>query len=279
MNYPEKMMTRSKICAIIASFAMSGAASASVLYTPGDTIPSDSFASTGIFRDLKLPGGGDARDIGATVFGINSPRLDFSYLFTNGLDPNSIRFEGRTNSLSEVPGLLTGEPFLAGYLVYDNGLWFEGESRSEIFLQTFSPSIVGATQTLVETAVIVGTPNNDDPEQSADIVYFEGRPELGSLRVYEGEVAAIEVWEHFGSLHLDSFGDVVSGPGTGFYYSGIDAVPAEFVPDGTGSGVFEPADTAAVPEPTALFIWSVFIGVGLVVAVRRNPVRSTPPAA
>ena len=145
------------------------------------------------------------------------------------------------------------------------------EHRSRRFsCRHSSPNIQGATQTLVENAVVVATPNNDDPEQSADIVYFEGRPDLGSLRVYEGEIAAIEVWGRIGSLHLDSFGDVVSDPGSGFYFAGVDDVPVDYVPDGTGNGNFSPVDTAAVPEPTTFAIWSAFACFGLIAASRRR---------
>lgn len=243
---------------------------ASMIYTPGEIIPNDHFVATGIFRNFESSQGVPVSNDTAIIRGLNSPELFFQRS-TDFAAPSNLRFDGTLTSRQEVPGLLQGEPFLLGHLTYTNGQFFVHTYYSDVLIQTYSPDIVGATQTLEERVVVVITENSDNPERSADIVYFQGRPDLGSMRVYENQAGSIEVWGAIGSLNLFSFGEVVSNPGSAFFYSGLDETPAGFLPASTGNGAFPPQ---AIPEPSSVALFALgavaLLGCGLIRRGKRS---------
>lgn len=215
------------------------------VYVPGSPIPPGQFASTAIFHDLL---DGTATPGLTAVYGLESQEVSFQRT-TDYAAASNLRFDGVVRPANVAPG----ERFLLGYLTYTNGLHFIGTLNAGISIQTYGPPPVPGsfTQTYSDRVFLDITENSGTAEQNADVIWFRDRPDLGSLRVYEGQAAAIELWGFFGSLHLDSFGAVVSNPGSGYYYQGIGEVPDDFVPSATGNGTFIPAAPyVPVPEPT-----------------------------
>jgi hypothetical protein len=115
-----------------------------------------------------------------------------------------------------------GETFVAGRLEYTNGVSTIGTSVETTELTLTSDSLTPEfVQELNEQIVIRTSPNVLDEngmiidDLSADFIFFQGRPELGSFRVFEDESTFVEVLVEFNSLDLIGFG-AVGDPSVGF---------------------------------------------------------------
>jgi hypothetical protein len=240
-----------------------------ILYGPGDPIPDGTFASTGVF--LNFLDGSGSPVTGQSVSGINSQQVAFETSL--GVPVTSrLRFDG---VLNDAP-VDVGVPFLLGYVTYTNGIFLVDTFSSDISMQTVGASNLPAryTQTYSDRMFVNITPNSGiDPEQDADIVSFRDRPDLGSLRIYEGREASIQLMGMFGSLDLFSFGAVVSAQGSGFFFPTIGTVPSDFVPMQTGDGTFIAPPISQVPEPSTLTLFASALALGLGKAIRRRASR------
>jgi hypothetical protein len=231
-----------------------------IIYVPGDSIPSGQFAASAIFQGFLNSDGSPV--VGQNILGVNSQEL-FIQRTSDFAAPSNLRFDG---VLNDTP-VAVGERFLLGYLTYTNGLFLTSTFLGPILTQTVGATDVLAryTQSFSDRVKLEVTQNFGTAEQNADIVSFEGRPDLGSLRVYEGQAGAIQLFGMFGSLDLFSFGNVVSAPGSGFYFPTVGTVPSDFVPTLTGDGTFIPAAPAA-PEPATMTL----LGSALALTILRR---------
>lgn len=141
---------------------------------------------------------------------------------------NSMRFE---SALVEYE---YGVPLELGKLTYHNHTSPLGTEITEIkFRLGFASLTESQDQYATDLSIkIVTTPNvADDPEASADYIYFANYPEYGSFRVYEGESATVPLIGVINSLHFTGFGSSVTG--AGFLSSSIELDPnPRTVPDG-----------------------------------------------
>ncbi|CCI04671.1 choice-of-anchor K domain-containing protein [Microcystis aeruginosa] len=141
-----------------------------------------------------------------------------------------------TNQLSFTPSDFTDQPkgqdFVAGRLYYRNGTIFLGTQIDgvDLIVNTTS-SDPDFTQTLPLKITIVNTPNvANDPDRSADFIYFTDFPDRGSFRVLEGEETYVEVITQFNSLDLVGFG-AVGDPSKGFLSPSTGPDPFPTVPE------------------------------------------------
>ncbi|MBL9128961.1 MAG: choice-of-anchor K domain-containing protein [Verrucomicrobiales bacterium] len=141
---------------------------------------------------------------------------------------NSLRFQ------SAVVDYEYGVALELGSLTYHNHTSPLGTEITDItFRLGFSSLTEERDQYQTDLVIkIVTTPNvAEDPELSADYIYFADYPQFGSFRVYEGQTASVPLMGVINSLHFGGFGDVVAGGG--FLTSSIAPDPTpQAVPDG-----------------------------------------------
>ncbi|MBL8555315.1 MAG: PEP-CTERM sorting domain-containing protein [Phenylobacterium sp.] len=184
--------------------------------------------------------------------------------------PGAIQGRVEFNPAASFDNVVTGQEFLLGTLVFNNGQWVGGgqnpadnypvtlnfrlttTSATPEFNQVMSDAFTVVTNQAVGDCGDPGTQKDE-----ADFIYLRSAPELGSMRVFDfacapsgvGNVGAVEIWGRFGSLHYVDF----RNPSGGAFLSGsVDVGPI-------GGGV---------PEPGT---WSLAIaGFGLAGAALRR---------
>ena len=204
---------------------------------------------SGVFENPQPFEGGDlvVTGVGTSVFttGIPFSESDFS----TGLAFTPLDFVDQ----------IQGESFVAGFIDYTNGTTDGGSASSvELVLNAFSDDDL-FVQMLVEPIRFLVTTNStaNTPEQNADVIFFDNRPELGGFRVLEGETAQVEVLVAFNSLDLVGFGEVLT-PETGFVSEDpLAEVPRAF---------------SVVPAPGAL--WLLVSALLLAAPLTRRPLTT-----
>ena len=148
-----------------------------------------------------------------------------------------------------------GERFVLGSLSYRNGSTFSNIDTVDLHLGTNSPDPGFAQATTVKVA-LVNTPNlSADPRANADFLYFRDFPQFGSLRVYEGAAAEVQLVGAFGPNSLDflGFGALAIPPDQGQQrgFPGWLSPGVEFM-----GGVVGPESSTGpvVPEPSGLLL-------------------------
>ncbi|MBV8884624.1 MAG: choice-of-anchor K domain-containing protein [Chroococcidiopsidaceae cyanobacterium CP_BM_RX_35] len=168
-----------------------------------------------------------------------APPLDFiSGTGTNQVTFGSNDFSSFPNSLSFNGTNFTTVPnakFVLGTLTYKNGT-VDVNSNSEDGIFTSDITVTSNSsdtspydfnKSFNEQVNLDATPNVGDIYQNADSIYFPNHPEFGSFRVFEGETGTVQLLGTFDGLELAGFGNVVSGPDTGFVYPTTGAIVPE----------------------------------------------------
>lgn len=161
---------------------------------------------------------------------------------------NMFRFDPVDNTEVDI-----GVPVFLGTFTFTNEIWFTSPALfdftitasselAELFDQEFSDTIELHTK----------SDQFETPEERADWFYIVGRPELGSVRVFDSDdgenTGSVDFWGIFGSLDLVEFRNPTGGA---------------FLNASTNS------DLAQVPEPSTMLL----LGVGLVCIVVTNRKR------
>jgi len=189
--------------------------------------------------------------------------VDFSTSVYNPAD-DSTTFGG-ANLISFAPGpavdVAVGGEFLLGTFSFLNGEWWAASPIHDFTMEMVTHSSDGALNGHVfsDTLILNITFNGGPPENKADFFYFAGRPDLGSMRVYENQdglsnYGTVELYGKIGSLIPTRFANPTGGV---FLDPSIDPFP------------FQPA---TVPEPSTLGMVSlalIMFGVGCIYHRRR----------
>jgi len=178
--------------------------------------------------------------------------------YTSVYDPDDeSTIYGIDNLIDFTPGpnvnVEVGDEFLLGTFTLQNGEWWAADAIHRFTLEIVTDSSDSALdgQIFSDTVVLHITPNGGPPENRADFFYFEGRPDLGSMRVFESFDGA-----NFGTVEL--YGKIGS------------LIPTHFL-NPTG-GIFldpstDPLPFPGVPEPGTLLL----LACGLVALIRERP--------
>jgi hypothetical protein len=239
-----------------------------------------SFASFGTFGTLRTASGAGLTP-GVRIVGEGTQEVTFQNPFLSA--PNNLRFDGVTQSYA---GLTAGRPFLLGYLAYTNGVFVIDEFLSRLSVGTTAGAEAPALLTQqYESDVrlnVTGNCSCTTDFENADILYFPSAQSIGGMRVLENQAGRVEVWGYFGSLNLFSLGQIVSSPGSAFFYGAIDvgpfaSLPDGFVPTATGNGTLPVAPPAGaispsqvVPEPAVVLLTATGLLALTGVAARRR---------
>jgi hypothetical protein len=177
---------------------------------------------------------------------------------------NVISFAGTV----DLDGVVPGVSFRLGVFSLTNGIWFRSdlfqESAFGFRMTTMSADPALDGHTFDDTIRFHSTPFNltlpdgtvvpATPDQNADFAYFLGRPDLGSMRVFEADAAG---GGNTGMIGLD--GKISS------------LIPTAFIDITTNDGAFVSPSTgdlrAAVPTPGTLLL--ALLGMGILGMVRR----------
>jgi hypothetical protein len=198
-----------------------------------------------------------------TVNGVTSPAFP-GYVYVGGTQPLSgnvvtmqyLNVPGAIQSRIEFApaasfdNVVTGQEFLLGLLVFNNGQWVGGGQNPvdnypvtlNFRLTTtsttpeFNQVVNDAFTVVTNQAASCDTPA--DQKDEADFIYLRSAPELGSMRVFDfacapagvSNVGAVEIWGRFGSLHYVDFRNPQGGA---FLTGSVDVGPI-------GGGVPEP---------------------------------------
>lgn len=152
-------------------------------------------------------------------------------------------------AFSSGPGVnvSVGDEFLLGTFTLQNGEWWAASPIHEFTLDAETHSDTSALNGHVfsDTLILRITPNGGPPEARADIFYFAGRPDLGSVRVLESfdgdNVGTVDLYAKIGSLIPTRFANPTGGA---FLSSSIDPLPPVVAP---------------VPEPSTLVMLSTTV--------------------
>ena len=180
------------------------------------------------------------------VSGYALPAGTTSVAFSNPFETvNSLSFTAATSNNVNV-----GDEFLVGTFTYINGSWFgglgEGKSLLAFTMTTVStdPALNGHVYGDILQLTVTQGGAGVTPEQGADYFSFVGRPDLGTLSVYEldathSNVGSFNFYAKIGSLIPTRF----------------EAVPLNA--NGAPTGGFVGNQTVPVPEPTT---WAMMLG-------------------
>ncbi len=188
---------------------------------------------------------------GGNVTDFTWPLPSNQALFSDGFLPkNLLRFESSGNQNAAV-----GDEFLWGTITYSNGDWYPGTSSFHI--RFTSASIISTLNGHVfdDYITLVVTPNNfttQTPLQNADFVYLTSRPDLGSIRVFEGadsnnnNTGIVSIFGRIGSL-----------------------IPTRFANATGGATIVNSIDPLLAPEPSVIVLFAAGLGLLLLFARRR----------
>lgn len=148
-----------------------------------------------------------------------------------------------------------GQEILIGTFTLRNGSWFGGLGEGDglfsftAITSSADPTLSGHTFSDSIRYRITQSAAGNTPEQNADYFWFDGRPDLGSMSVYEqfdspigSNIGSINLYGRIGSLIPTRLGDAQGGVFVG----------------------------AVVPEPST---YALVVGVGLVVFALRRRAR------
>lgn len=174
-----------------------------------------------------------------------SSSVDF---YTSYYNPNDFTtHDGIPNLIAFTPGpaanVSVGSEFLLGTFTLQNGEWWAASPIHQFTLEMVTHSVDPALDGKVfsDTLILNITPNGGPPEVRADIFYFAGRPDLGSMRVLEqfdgNNYGTVELYGKIGSLIPTRF----ANPTGGVFLS-------------TSTEPFPIPPTNPVPEPGTLML-------------------------
>ena len=111
-----------------------------------------------------------------------------------------------------------GGEFLLGTFSFLNGEWWAASPIHDFTMEMVTHSSDGALNGHVfsDTLILNITFNGGPPENKADFFYFAGRPDLGSMRVYENQdglsnYGTVELYGKIGSLIPTRFANPTGG--------------------------------------------------------------------
>lgn len=150
--------------------------------------------------------------------------------------------------------MAVGDEFLLGRITYTNGAWSTLGSAFRLRLTTASSTAAFNGQVFEDDLVMTVTGNDParPPLQNADFVYFAGRTDLGSIRVFE---------------EFDSPGN---NSGSVAFYGKIGSlIPTRFADAQGGATVLPSVSATIVPEPSAVALMAAGLGMLMLVGRRR----------
>jgi hypothetical protein len=157
----------------------------------------------------------------ATVSLGGASSVDFQTTFVNTNDGSQIIGVDNLVAFDPGPGanVAVGDEFLLGTFTLKNGEWWAASPIHEFTLAMLTHSSDAALNGHVfsDTLVLNIVPNasNVSPEDRADIFYFAGRPDLGSMRVLEGSdgdnIGTVDLYGKIGSLIPTRFANPTGG--------------------------------------------------------------------
>jgi hypothetical protein len=140
----------------------------------------------------------------------------------------------------------TGEAFVAGQIAFQNGanIIFPTPNYVNLVINTFSGSGNPAfDKTQSFRLNLISTPNSSNPFSSADYVWINEAPNVGSFRAFEnGQPAVFDIKGMFNSFEIVGIG-AVKDPSTGFVTASTVASDFSPIPE-TGPTI--------VPEPESI---------------------------